>query len=175
MQQWDAGEGVGAHGEGGRPDRALQGGDLQPARASFHDPRRPCQARAWGQSGGPPRTRTGALNQDAVSQVPSPGPAGVPSPSSTLTVTLGWTKSSPQAAYRIMDQLVGQASTCLARLRIGSTNRSLAQNRLWVTRSRFRMIITALLSVVSYQDWGWANPPEGSRSVSDSPGQDMTL
>lgn len=139
LQQWDgAGEGVGAQGEGGRPTGPCREGICSLPGLVSTIPGGPAVARAWGQSGCPPRTRTGALNQDAVSQVPSPAQQGVPSPSSTLTVTLGWPKSSLKRFHRIMDQLVGQASTCLARLRIGSTNRSLAQNRLWVTRSRFR-------------------------------------
>jgi len=135
----------------------------------------PAMAGAWGQSRRPPRTRTGASNRDVLSWVPGPGSAG----SSLTPLNLDSNSGLAQKLARVfpsdlMDQLFGQASPCLARLRSGSTDRSLAQNRLWVTRSHFRDH-HCFVVVVSYHDGGCANPPEGSRSVSDSPGQDMAL
>lgn len=79
LQQWDgAGEGVGAQRGGGRPTGPRREGICSLTGLLSTIPGGPAVARAWGQSGCPPRTRTGALNQDAVSQVPSPGPAGSP-------------------------------------------------------------------------------------------------
>lgn len=121
-------------------DGALQGGDLQPGRTSFLViPGGPAGAGAWGQSGRPPRTRTGSSNQDGLSQDPGPGLAG----SSLTSLNLDSNTALDQKfawvfPSDLMDELFGQANACLARLRMGRTNRSLAQNRLWVTRSHFR-------------------------------------
>ena len=152
-------------------DGAPQGGDLQPGRASFLViPGGPAGAGVWDQSGHPPRTRTGALNRDGLSQDPGPGLAG----SSLTFLNLDSNNALAQKfawvfPLDLMDKLFGQANACLARLRMGRTNRSLAQNRLWVTRSHFHSHHCFVI-VIRHHNGGWANPPKGSHSVSDSHG-----
>ena len=160
---------------GGRPTGPRREGICSLTGLVSMIPGGPAVAGAWGQSRRLPRMTTGASNRDTFSRVSGPGSAG----SSLTSLNLDSNSGLAQKLARVfpsdlMDQLFGQASTCLARLKIGSTDRSLAQNRPWVTRSHFRDH-HCFVVVVSYHDGGWANPPEGSHSVSDSPGQDMAL
>lgn len=90
LQRWDgAGEGVGAQRGGVRSMGPRREGICSLTGLVSTIPGGPAVAGVWGQSGRLPRTRTGASNQDAVSQVPSPGPAGSPLTSLNLDSNTG--------------------------------------------------------------------------------------